>query len=620
MCGICGYVRLKEKRGPSVPDLKGMNETLVHRGPDGDGYFEDEGIGLANRRLSVIDPEGGWQPLYNETRTIVSVFNGEIYNHGDLRKDLLKQGHRFRTRVDTEIIPHQYEMDGDRCVEKFNGMFAFALWDGKAKRLVLARDRLGIKPLYWALDRDWLLFGSEIKAVMAGMARKPEIDPEKLHALMRFQYIPGRATPFRGIHRLAPGHLLVVEKGALKEIPYWALPSPENLEGRTKENLQEEFLALLEDSVKLRLISDVPLGVFLSGGIDSTVIVALMKKLVGQEAISTFSVDFEGGKNLNETRFAEHVSRTFGTRHHRLTVTPGDLDALLCALPARLDDPITDPAVIPTYMVSSLARDRVTVVLSGEGADEIFGGYLRYSLGDLMERTNGRLIRSAARLGNMLLSPFPLTLRIEKALRAASTGEEAVRHLELVSVFSGKTLSSFFSTLSPAGTEEKEFFNALFRNSPYRGINRVMKADLVSWLPDDLLAKVDRMSMAVSLEARVPYLDHRLVSFAMGLPSPWKVKNLKRKIFFKEAVRELVPDLIIRRPKRGFDLPLKEWFRGALRPQVEEILAEDRIKETGILHAKEVNLLVRRHMEGFDDHSLQLWSLLVLQKWLEYYQ
>ncbi len=618
MCGICGEFRTNFEAGVDRETLEEMTSLLAHRGPDDAGcYVEDPPFAaLGQRRLSIIDIPGGVQPMHNEDGTVWVSFNGEIYNFRELREELRARGHVFRTRSDTEVIIHQYEEDGIDCVKKFNGMFAFAMWDSIKRRMFLARDRMGIKPLYYHFAGDRLVFSSEIRSLLAGLSEAPALDMSALWAYLVIRYVPAPYTLFQGIHKLPPAHRLVADEKGIEIDSYWELPT--NLEPVQGIEAQEGLMELFRDSVQKRLIADVPLGAFLSGGIDSTALVSVIRDYKG-EGLETFSVDFhaEGGADhLNETPWSMLAARTFQTNHHPLTVTAKDAVAALPVVAERMDDLVSDPAIIPTYLVSKFARQWVTVVLSGEGADELFAGYQRYSLGFLTPYY--RLVPPILRkvLFEVPASRLPRMRRIKKGLTALSGDSPAARHL------------SWLITIQPDVTDKlikgdgsgRELVEGVF-GPDFRGqkkaydLDRTLRTDLKSWLPDDLLAKVDRASMAVGLETRVPFLDHRLVEFAMRIPAKEKADFFRTKKVFKRAAATRVPDKIINRKKAGFALPLDEWFRGELREMVTDLLHADRLRNQGIFDPDTVRAMLDEHLSGRENRGHALFSLLIFQLW-----
>jgi len=614
MCGICGEYRAD--RAPVDPALlRRMTDAIAHRGPDADGFHLEPGLGLGHRRLSVIDLAYGAQPMANEDGTISVIFNGEIYNFADLRAELAGKGHVFRTNSDTEVILHQYEEDGPDCLRRFNGMFAFALWDSSRRRLLIARDRLGVKPLYWCTDGPRTLFASEVRPLLLALPSSPALDPAALWSYLAVQYAPAPDTLFAGIRELPPGHRLLIDDSGVKEEAWWTLPAPaEPISGLAAE---AEVRELLEDSVRLRLVADVPLGAFLSGGIDSTALVALMRRHKGP-GLKTFSVDFAaelGADSVNETKWSRLAAETFGTEHHALTVSAAEALAALPAVVDRMDDLISDPAVIPTYLVSKFARELVTVALSGEGGDELFGGYQRYALGGLA-RWYQPLSRPARRLLEAAFARLPGARRIRKGLRAIGEATPARRHLAWLLVMPPDLIDAILGSGTGGWERVEARFAPMFAGQ--RGtfdLDRTLRTDLTTWLPDDLLTKVDRASMAVGLEARTPFLDYRLVELALRIPAADKVSLLGRKLVFKRAMRGIVPDAIIDRPKYGFALPLDAWFRRELREMLLDLLAPARLARQGIFAPEPVSALIAEHLSGRENQGHQLFSLLLFQLW-----
>jgi asparagine synthase (glutamine-hydrolysing) len=614
MCGICG---ISGERPVHAERLRAMTAAMRHRGPDADGYFLEAaaGLGLGHRRLKVIDLEGGVQPMADESGRSVIIFNGEIYNFRELRSALEAKGRRFRTRSDTEVILQQYLEDGPDCVKRFNGMFAFAIWDRSLRRLMLARDRLGVKPLYYVEDGSRLLFASELRPLLIGLGRTPPLDPESLFAYLALQYVPAPKTIFQGIMKLPPATVMLVDENGPRLSTYWALPEVEpDLSGAAAAGAIRE---LLEDSVRLRLISDVPLGAFLSGGIDSSLVVALMRKHKAA-GLKTFSVDFAGGPGaaqFNETSWSELASASFGTEHYPLTVTARDLIAALPEVVSRLDDPVADPAAVPTFLVSRLAREQVTVALTGEGADELFGGYLRYALGGL-----ARFYHPIPRMLRRLLLELPArglphARRIRKALAALGQDSPARRHLAWVGVFSEEMLQRLLGGAAGRERVEGSFARWFQGQTQVYSLEKTLRADLATWLPDDLLVKVDRMSMASGLEARTPYLDYRLVELAFRIPDREKVRGLTGKLILKRAAQGLVPEAIIRRKKAGFTLPLNAWFRGELKELMLSRLEPERLRASGTISPEPVQTLIAEHLSGRENHGQELWSLLIFELW-----
>lgn len=623
MCGICGIVDFKGN--PIDPKLvEIMSNSLSHRGPDGEGFFINQGPGVkgqaafGHRRLSIIDLKTGSQPMLNEDKSIVVAYNGEIYNFNELKKNLIKKGHKFRTKSDTEVILHQYKEDGWECAKRFNGIFAFALWDDDKKTLLLARDRIGIKPLYYFYDDKRLIFASEIKAILNALSERPEIDASSLFRYLILQYIPAPATLYKNIYKLMPASVLILNKRGIEIKKYWNVEDAkgEGLKADDEEKICERLLKTIDESVTDQLISDVPLGAFLSGGIDSSAIVAFMSKKM-KEPVKTFSVGFDTvDPYYNELNYARIASRYFKTDHHEIIVRPQDVVNFFPVIARRLDDPINDPAVLPTYMVSKLAREHVKVVLSGEGADELFGGYLRYSLDRFAKyyQLLPKLVRNG--LIKPILDDIIDNKRIVQGLNAISESDWSARYIKWVSVFDKDDLKAFLGNpifINEECSKLKTFYNAIHNEYDNDVLNSILYADIKTWLADDLLIKVDRMSMAHGLEARVPYLDNRMVDFALSIPSWLKIKGFKRKYIFKKAVSNILPNEIVRRSKRGFALPISHWFRNELKGFVLESLTDNSIRRMGYFSPSALDRLLKEHMAGYSDNSLQIWGLLTLQ-------
>src|SRR6266403_3129981 len=569
MCGIVGIFNFDPQRPVGEDLLRVMNVTITHRGPDEDGFYLNGPLGMANRRLSIIGLKDGRQPIANEDRTVWTVFNGEIYNYPDLRRDLEARGHTFRTSTDTEVLVHLYEEHGEDFVRELNGMFAIALWDDRRRRLLIYRDRLGEKPLYYVRTGKRLLFASEIKALLRDPAVDRTVDPAALYDYLSFQYNPRRETIFRGIVRLKPGTMLVVSADGVSERTYWELPVSADAP-RSEDEYLEALRALLRDSVKRRLLSDVPLGAFLSGGIDSSVVVGLMSEVL-VEPVKTFSVGFKVAGGYDESTHAERVARHFGADHHTLVVESMDVEHLLPRTVYSLDEPVADFAAIPTFLVSEFARRHVKVVLTGEGADELFAGYEHYRLAAMLARYQ-RLPGGVRRFLSALGAVAPP--RLAKALAAGALDSLAGFRL-VKSVFRPAELDGLLSGDVRAQLNgvavQPDFARIFARAGDLDPLNRYLLADLATCLPEDLLMKVDKMSMSVSLEARVPFLDHRVVELAAGMPSTLKWRR-GGKYILKRLAAGLVPQDIIERPKHGFRLPLDRWFRAELRPMAEDLL------------------------------------------------
>lgn len=606
MCGICGMASLSGASGVDRAVLSAMNATLVHRGPDGAGEFVAPGIGMAMRRLSIIDLQGGNQPIFNEDGTVAIVYNGETYNAPELRRELEGRGHRFKTRSDTEVLVHLYEEKGEDLVDSLRGMFAFALWDSRARKLVLARDRLGKKPLYWTKAGEWLVFGSELKALKEHPAVRLETDPERMYELLALQYIPSPGTPYRGVNKLAPGHMLVMKNGSESIRRYWSL-KPGKAEG-TYADWTVRLREQLKESVRLRMLSDVPVGALLSGGLDSSAIVALMSK-VSTEPVRTFTVAFDTPSGKMDTECARQVAKEFGTIHHELHVGENDAMAAGEAAFRALDEPILDPACLPTYLIARLARENVTVALTGEGGDEAFAGYLRYRLTGM-----GTYPVPGARTAvNWLESRGMASARTAKGVWAVTACDPVMKHLYSTTAFAPGRYRRLFGR----GVEKVEkVFRPLFED--YGGtdaLNRVLATDTTTWLADDLLQKVDRMSMAVSLEARTPLLDHPMIEFLHTIPWHAKLFESDHKRLFKSAVGPMLNRKVMKRKKVGFEPPWGSWFRGRLRDSLVSAIEGPELASLGFIDRKAAIKMADDHANRRGKYGLELFCLYALAEW-----
>lgn len=631
MCGICGILNtaLEPLAAPGAIDR--MSARIVHRGPDSHGKFELPYLALTIRRLSIIDLETGDQPLSNEAADVTLVFNGEIYNYRELRRQLLDRGHRFKTHSDGEVIAHLYEERGEDFVEELNGMFAIALWDNKRKRLVLARDRAGEKPLYYWQRGPLLVFGSEIKSLLEHPGISRAIDPAAVRQYLFYGYVPSPRSIFAEIRKLPAGCRMVVEGRKSRMEAFWRLedhlrpPGKHPVSRAQTDELIEELRRRLREAAVSRLVSDVPLGVFLSGGVDSSALVALMSDLAPGQ-VNTFSVAF-AEKSFNEERFANLVARRFRTQHHVLKADESSLREGLDAMAARLDEPLADPAVIPTFLLSRFARSQIKVALSGEGSDELFGGYPTYlgaRLAQYYLRVPGPLRRHLfGRLKSLLpvsSKAVPMGLFMRRFLTHAEK-DPAVRHLAWFGMFAPQELDEILparpgepaasgEVLAPLRdvTDGVQFENALAE---------ALYLDFRLYLADDLLVKVDRASMACSLEVRTPFLDHRLIEFAASLPVDLKVKGFELKYLLKKAVEPWLPREIVWRQKRGFSVPVARWLRRDLTPLLDEMLSEKRLKSQGLFNPSWVRRHIEEHRAGKADHRKTLWTLLCFELWYE---
>jgi asparagine synthase (glutamine-hydrolysing) len=620
MCGIVGMWRGPGGEPVDDASLRRMNAAIVHRGPDDEGLFVDGAFGMGMRRLSINDLAGGHQPLTNEDGSVVVVCNGEIYNSPELRRDLEARGHQFRSHSDVAVIPHLYEERGEEFVAALDGMFALALWDKKRRLLVLARDRLGIKPLYVAERGRAIAFASEVSALVAdGWCES--LDFTSLHHYLSLGYVPAPGSIFQGVRKLEPGTQLTIEEGrAPVQRRYWELRFAPAARTASDEAYAEEVLGTLRAAVKSHLLSDVPVGVFLSGGVDSSGLVALMSEVAGQR-IQTFSIGFEE-KTFNELDLAREVARRYGTDHHELVVRP-DAVNVLPKMVRHFGEPFADSSAVPVYYVSELARRSVKVVLSGEGGDEVFAGYETYLAGKysrLYRRLPGVIGRT---LVPALVDRMPVShARVSLDYKAKRFVRGAYLPLEdghfWWKVVLSEAVQSELCT-GPARNGHLETAD-LFRAAAARAgtddwLARLQAIDAHVYLPDNILTKADRMSMAHSIEARVPYLDRALVELAARLPSDLKLRRFTKKYVLKQALRGLVPAEILRAKKRGFNVPVPSWLRGELREMLDDVLAPSALSRVGLFNADYVRRLIDEHAAMRFDHSRPLWTLLVFMTW-----
>jgi asparagine synthase (glutamine-hydrolysing) len=620
MCGIYGVVSASPDRIVDTTVLSRMGQVLRHRGPDDEGYRFNEQAGLGIRRLSIIDLVTGQQPVVNEDNSIWLVFNGEIYNYRELRGTLERRGHVFASNSDTEVIVHAYEEYGDHCVEHFNGMFAFAVWDTVQRRLFLARDRLGIKPLYYSVNRDQLIFGSELKAVIAHPDVPRQLDPVALDHFLTLEYIPGPRTILENVRKLLPGHRLVFQAGQLRLEQYWDIPYRDMPGNETM--WCEELVELIADAVRLRLVSDVPLGAFLSGGIDSSTIVAFMRQ-TSTDSVKTFSIGFDD-QTYNELPYARTVATAFNTDHYEAVLQP-DITTLAEQLVGHLDEPLADFSILPTYLVSKLASRSVKVVLSGDGGDEVFGGYDTYvaqHLDRFYRRLPPTLRRSALPwLMNQVPPQSAKKGPVNKFKRFVEGGSlpSSLQHTRWMIFMdeddkAGLYRPEFKSTLN--GDTPQQLLEGYFRDAAWdTSLGQQQYVDLKTYLVDNILTKVDRMSMAASLEARVPLLDHRIVEFAVNLPTSVKLHRGQTKIILRQAMAGRIPEMVLKKPKQGFSIPLKHWLRGPLRPLMIELLSIDTVNRRGYFASTCITRWITEHLEGRANHSHRLWALMVFELW-----
>jgi len=617
MCGIAGIFHpnagMVEKR-----TLKAMCDVIRSRGPDEEGFYVDHHVGLGIRRLKIIDLVTGKQPVHNEDGTIWTVFNGEIYNYRELRDGLIGRGHKFYTNTDTEVIVHLYEEYGENFVSKLMGMFGIALWDTVQRKFMLVRDRLGIKPLCYFQNQEKIVFGSEIKSILVEGTVERSMSISGLDHYMSFGYVPAPSSIFEGIKKLEPGHFLLVQDGKTEIKQYWDVVFNED-HNADEEFCKEKLLKLLDQSVKRRLISDVPLGAFLSGGIDSTTVVGLMTQLM-EQPVKTFSIGFHE-EEYNELGDAQLAANYFGTDHTELIVNPNAIE-LLPRLVESYDEPFADSSAIPTFYVTKLASEHVTVALSGDGGDELFGGYNRY-IPDSRDQSFGLLpewVRKTVlgRIGQWL----PMSMRGKDYLQYISKSSEQ-RYLQRVGICSPeikKTLYCEEMNSQLWTTDAYQFAEEIMKNYSHNGyLNRLLYRDLKTYLPNDILVKVDIASMVHSLEVRVPFLDHELVEFAATIPQSLKIRKGSTKYILKQAIANLVPSNVLNKRKQGFAVPLNRWFRKELKDYSYDLLTSSAFKNRGIFSGQSVEDLLDKHQKGHSNYGAIIWALTFFETWMETY-
>jgi asparagine synthase (glutamine-hydrolysing) len=627
MCGITGWANLDSHAPP--PDgardlLHAMCERMVHRGPDSEGLFVTAGASLGMRRLAIIDLVTGEQPAFNEDRSIVVVLNGEIYNYRELRTLLEKRGHSFRSASDTEVLPHLYEEYGDAMVNELNGMFAFALWDSKRRRLLIARDRFGEKPLYWGVFDKALLFASEPKVLLAHPAVKPSLNLHALRQHLSFDYVPAPLTIYCGINKLPAAHRLTLESGEVKIDRYWHLnyttTEPVPSEREAADHLRE----LMADAVRMRLVSDVPLGVLLSGGVDSSTIAALAVR-ASSEAVKTFSISFAEA-SFDESAYARGVAKFLGTDHHEERLSANLAANLVSEIGAWMDEPFSDPSLVPTYLLSRFTRKHVTVALGGDGGDELFAGYPMYAghrWAEVYKHVPGFLRRG-------LIEPVVRSLPVKtknlsfdyKALKfiTGARYDSVTRHHIWFGSFTPDQQQQLLTPAALAATDSEIYAEARQIAEECNNddlVTRMQSVDTRLYLAEDILTKVDRASMAVSLEVRAPFLDPRVAEFAASLPCNYKLRGMKTKYILKKAVRDLLPGFVTRRGKKGFGVPVAEWLKFKLRPLARDLLSPERVRRAGVFNPNYVARLQDEHERGVANHRKLLWTLLMFELWHE---
>lgn len=614
MCGICGFIGFEDKAL-----LKDMCRVIRHRGPDDQGYYMDDDISLGHNRLSIIDLKGGHQPIHNEDESIWVIYNGEIYNFADLHNELETKGHRFYTSSDTEAIVHLYEEYGTRLVDHLRGMFAFALWDSGKKILVIGRDRLGIKPLYYTIKDGKLLFASEIKSILRYIEIKAAVNPAALHDYLSFRHTLSDETMFMGIKKLLPGHVMTYHNGKVSFTQYWDLPQAA-VELKTEDYYIKSLRKLLEESIRIHLISEVPLGVYLSGGIDSGIITALMNRIV-DKPIETFSVGFGAEGEIGELSQAKITADYLGTNHHELVVEQGEFIKNMGDIIWHNDEPVADPSALAMFMLSKMAKKYVTVVLNGAGGDEIFGGYISYKIG-LANQIYKRTIPGWLRQGcvNPLVkavSPY-LSSKFYVGLNSVSKEKKEDAFLFSKSVFSEEDKTNLYT----AGLKErinhdsfKKATDILFKRKESNYLDSMMYADTKSYLVDHILLETDKLTMSSSIEARVPLIDHLVVEFASSVPPDLKLRGLTEKYILKKVGSDILPPALMKRKKRPFRIPIDTWFRGELDEMAKQVLDNSIIINEGYFKSDVVTNIIKKHKNAELLYNHQMYALLVFEMW-----
>jgi asparagine synthase (glutamine-hydrolysing) len=617
MCAICGILNFDYENRVDDALIHRMTSVMAHRGPDDDGFLMDGRVGLGHRRLSIIDLAGGKQPIFNEDGSAGIVFNGEVYNYQELAKELMAKGHVFKTRSDTETIVHAYEEYGDDCVQHLRGMFAFVIWDARKQHLLIARDRLGIKPVYYYRDSKMIAFASEIKSLLEIPGIPRQVDPEALDLYFSLRYVPGPRTMFKNIFCLQPGHLMSIDGSTVNIRKYWDI----NYDNRTEDSparCLERFRELFEESVRLRLIAEVPLGVFLSGGLDSSAILAVMRSMVAAENhVKTFSIGYEGhgGDGDNEFEYARLAAKTFSADHHEYRLNAAEFEAFIPELVWHLDEPLADPSCIPLYYISRLAHEHIRVVLSGEGADEILAGYGIYRRMAMLDQVN-RSVPGISSLAPLLARVTP-SEALRRYLRMSGCSLEHRYH----GVCRGFTLEGKNKLIGEdralrSEHSMEEVFGGYFQSvSKTSALNRMLYVDAKIWLPDDLLNKADKMTMANGIELRVPFLDHKLVEFAATLPEARKLDGRNGKALLRQSMEGVLPDAILHRPKKGFPVPLSPWLRGPVQQFTRDHLLASNSACSTFADQKVIAQMIDEHGSGRADRSQEIWTLLILEFW-----
>jgi asparagine synthase (glutamine-hydrolysing) len=621
MCGICGKLVFDPGGRVAETLVKTMSDAIVHRGPDDEGFYVSGPIGLGFRRLSIIDLSGGHQPLSNEDGTVWIIFNGEIYNYQTLREELLAKGHVFKTESDTEVIVHLYEQYGSDCVSKLRGMFAFAVWDSNEKVLFLARDRVGIKPLYYYLGKNFLSFGSEIKALLADPEVEREADPAMVDRFLTYYYVPGNQTPLRNVFKLEPGHTLVVKNGNCEIRRYWDLAFSEPDLPQSTNDLKEQLLALLDETVQLHMISDVPIGFLLSGGIDSTAMLSFAAQKTNKP-ISTFTIGFSSDTVVDERPFARLAAQRYGSKHYEMSISPDEFVTFLPNYVWHMEEPVCQPPAVALYYVSKLASQHVKVLISGEGGDEAFAGYETYRnifwfeqmksmLGPFQKPVGHAMTFLGQLLRSRVLAKYGprMGTRFEQYYLSRTSSPFDFFTRDNSRLYSDSMLEIVDRNYSTSVTRKY-----LARAADYSLINKMLYVDTNTWLPDELLIKADKMTMANSVELRVPLLDHKLLEFAAKLPRNQKVRGWTMKYLAKKALRDHLPAEILHRRKAGFPVPYELWLRNSLRGWVADVLLDRRTLSRGYFRKNAIENLIDRNLDEAK-YAKEIFSLVVLELW-----
>jgi asparagine synthase (glutamine-hydrolysing) len=627
MCGITGWANLdprSQQPEGAAELLHSMCERMVHRGPDSEGLLVTNGAALGMRRLAIIDLVTGEQPVYNEDKSVAVILNGEIYNYRDLRQDLERRGHSFRSQSDSEVLPHLYEEYADDMVQHLNGMFAFALWDSKRRRLLIARDRFGEKPLYWGVFANTLLFASEPKVLLAHPAVTSNLNLQALRQYLSFDYVPAPLTIYEGINKLPAAHTLTLEDGKVRTQSYWRLSYKTKQPAPTEHEAAAHLRELLADSVRMRLVSDVPLGVLLSGGVDSSTVAAMAVR-ASSDAVKTFSISF-AESSFDESSYARAVAKFLGTDHHEERLSANLAANLVGEIGSWMDEPFSDPSLVPTYLLSRFTRKHVTVALGGDGGDELFAGYPMYR--------GHRWADNYAKVPRVLRSAIiePLVGFLPVKTKNMSFDYKATRFVTAAKYDRVARHHIWFGSFTPAEQEmllAEEVLRAtdgdIYREARLMQqecdsrdvVEQMQSIDTRLYLAEDILTKVDRASMAVSLEVRAPFLDPRVAEFAASLPANYKLRGRKTKYILKRAIEDYLPPFVTRRSKKGFGVPVAEWLKGKLRPLARDLLSPERVRKAGVFDPEYVTTLQDEHERGVANHRKLLWTLLMFELWHE---